>query len=30
MTITDDDIRNAVINLYKRYDKDNSGYIDKK
>lgn len=30
MTITDDDIRNAVINLYKRYDKDNSGYIDRK
>ena len=30
MTITDDDIRNAVINLFKRYDKDNSGYIDRK
>ena len=30
MTISDDDIRNAVINLYKRYDKDNSGYIDRK
>ena len=30
MTITDDDIRKAVMNLFKRYDKDNSGYIDRK
>ncbi len=30
MGITDDQIRGAVINLFKRYDRDNSGYVDKK
>lgn len=29
MGITDDQIRGAVINLFKRYDKDNSGYVEK-
>lgn len=28
MAITDDQIRGAVINLFKKYDRDNSGYID--
>jgi Ca2+-binding EF-hand superfamily protein len=28
MPFTDDQIRQAVINLFKKYDKDNSGYID--
>ena len=28
MPFTDDQIRSAVINLFKRYDKDNSGYIE--
>lgn len=26
--VTDDQIRGAVIALFKKYDKDNSGYID--
>lgn len=28
MPFTDDQIRNAVINLFKKYDKDNSGFIE--
>ena len=28
MGYSDDQIRGAVINLFKKYDKDNSGYID--
>ena len=30
MAITDDQIRGAVINLFKKYDRDNSGYIETK
>ena len=30
MPFTDDQIRGAVINLFSRYDRDNSGYIDGK
>ena len=30
MPFTDDQIRGAVINLFARYDRDNSGYIDGK
>lgn len=29
MPFTDEQIRQAVINLFKKYDKDNTGYIDK-
>ena len=29
MPFTDDQIRNAVINLFKKYDKDGSNYIDR-
>ena len=28
MPFTDEQIRQAVINLFKKYDKDNSGYIE--
>lgn len=28
MPFTDDQIRQAVANLFKKYDKDNSGYIE--
>ena len=28
MPFTDDQIRQAVINLFKKYDKDNTGYIE--
>lgn len=28
MPFTDDQIRAAVVNLFKKYDKDNSGYIN--
>lgn len=28
MPITDDQIRQAVLKLFKKYDKNNSGYID--
>lgn len=28
MPFTDDQIRTAVVNLFKKYDKDNSDYID--
>jgi Ca2+-binding EF-hand superfamily protein len=30
MPFTDDQIRQAVINLFKKYDKDNTGYIENK
>lgn len=29
MPFTDDQIRAAVINLFKKYDRDNSGYIER-
>lgn len=29
MPFTDDQIRTAVVNLFKKYDKDNSDYIEK-
>ncbi len=29
MPFTDDQIRAAVVNLFKKYDKDNNGYVDK-
>ena len=28
MPFTDDQIRGAVINLFKKYDKDNSGFVE--
>lgn len=28
MGYSDDQIRGAVINLFKKYDKNNSGYVD--
>jgi Ca2+-binding EF-hand superfamily protein len=28
MPFTDDQIRQAVLNLFKKYDKDNSGYVE--
>lgn len=28
MAFTDDQIRGAVINLFKKYDKDNSGFVE--
>lgn len=28
MPFTDDQIRGAVMNLFKKYDKDNSGYVE--
>lgn len=28
MPFTDDQIRGAVINLFKKYDKDNNGFIN--
>ena len=28
MPYTDDQIRGAVINLFKKYDRDNSGYVE--
>lgn len=28
MAFTDDQIRQAVMNLFKKYDKNNNGYID--
>ena len=30
MPFTDDQIRGAVINLFAKYDKDNSGFVDGK
>ena len=30
MPFTDDQIRGAVINLFAKYDKDNSGYVEGK
>ena len=29
MTVSDEQIRNAVVALFKKYDQDKSGYIDK-
>ena len=29
MPFTDDQIRTAVVNLFKKYDKDNSDYIER-
>lgn len=28
MPFTDDQIRQAVLNLFKKYDQNNSGYVD--
>lgn len=30
MPFTDDQIRQAVLNLFKKYDKDNTGYVENK
>jgi Ca2+-binding EF-hand superfamily protein len=30
MPFTDDQIRQAVLNLFKKYDKDNTGFIENK